>query len=239
MQLRFEERPYSGQTFRPSPEIHLDDRSQLLIVATPWGTRSAAKKVIERMTDYLSLAREDNEATSPFERLSCLSPLANNLRIAALLANEAVYREDNADEYRSGVELFAAAVGEKEMVWLQVGNPHILLARPGRTPLPLGSNIDLAFDISEDQLLPPLPNQLLGLDTSVNLNLNSFRVRSGDRLILVSYSHLPEQIFGIKESEMSLDTISRRLAKDQPNLAFWVGLLSVSDVEAGDNGGVS
>jgi len=230
MQLRFEERPYAGKTFRPTPEIHMDDRSKLLIVATPWGARSSAKKVIERMTDYLSLASEDNEATSPFERLSCLSGQANNLRIATLLANEALYREDNTQEYRSGVELFAAMVDENEIVWVQAGNPHILLGRTGRTLLPVGSNVDLSFDLSEGKdLLPPLPSQLLGLDMSINLNINSFRARVGDRVVLLSYSHIPETVFALKKDDISLDSMAKLLATYKPDLAFWLGILSVSE----------
>lgn len=230
MDLRFEERPYAGSTFRPRPEILLDEQAHLLIVATPWGARSSARKVIDRMTDYLALAREDNEATSPFERLSCLSSQANNLRIATLLANEAVYREDNTQEYHSGVELFAALVDDNEFVWVQAGNPQILLKRAGRSPFTLSAQIDLAADLSEgEDLLPPMPSQLLGLDSSINLNLNSFKARPGDQVILLSHSHPPQSLFSMKSEEISLDSVSKILAHHYPNLAFWLGLLSISD----------
>ncbi len=230
MELKFEERPYAGKTFRPKPEILLDERAQLLIVATPWGPRSAARKVIDRMTDYLALAREDNEATSPFERLSCLSTQANNLRIATLLANEALYRDDNRQEYRAGVELFAATIDDNELVWVQAGNPQILLSREGRSPISLGAQIDLAADLSEGETtLSPLPSQLLGLDSTLNLNLNSFRVRAGDKIILLSHSYPPQQFYGLKNDELNLDSISRTLAVHFPDLAFWIGLLSIND----------
>lgn len=235
MQLRFEERPYAGKNFRPRPEIHLDESASLLIVATPWGARQSARTAIERMTDYLAFAREDREATSPFERLSCLSTQANNLRTAALLANEALYREDNKQEYRSGVELFAATVDESELVWLQAGNPQLLLGRPGRTLRPLGAQVDLAFDMSEGrELLPPLPSTLLGLDSSINLTLNSFRAQPGDRVVLLSHSYLPESLFAAKESETTLEAISRNLARIYPDLAFWLGILSVGSNESSD-----
>ena len=236
MSLRFEERPYAGNTFRPRPEILLDEQARLLIVATPWGPRAAARKTIERMTDYLALAREDSEATSPFERLSCLSPQANNLRIATLLANEALYREDNRAEYRAGVELFAAVIDDNEIVWVQAGNPQILLGRAGRSLLPLGSQIDLSFDLSSsDELLPPLPSQLLGLDSSLNLCLNTFRAQEGDRLVLLSHSHLPDSLFTLKSADISLESISRTLANLHPDLAFWLGILSVSELQQESN----
>ena len=232
MELKLDERSFSGKTFRPRPEIHVDVQSRLAIVATPWGPRAAAKKAIDRMTEYLALAREDREVTSPFERLSCLSGPANNLRIAAMLANEVLYREENADEYNCGVELFACVIDEGEMVWVQAGNPHILLARPGRALLPLGSQVDLAFDLSEgDSMLPALPSQLLGLDSTLNLNINSFRTRPGDRVLLLSHSHLPEILFTMKEADASLDSISLAVAKTHPEIAFWIGILGLGEAQ--------
>lgn len=233
MTFSFSERPFSGTTFRPRPEIYLDAETRTLIVATPWGSREAARRVIDRMTDYLSLAREDVEATSPFERLSCLSTHANRLRIATLLANESLYREENRTEYRSGVELFAAILEEDELVWLQAGNPQILLGRAGRKPLSLGSQIDLSFDLSEGtELLPGLPSQMLGLDSSLNLCLNSFRARPGDKLALISHSHLPDVVYTLGDDQLTLDSISRQIANASPDHAFWVGLLQLGGTEA-------
>ncbi|MES2964550.1 MAG: hypothetical protein V4760_11710 [Bdellovibrionota bacterium] len=231
MNLKLSERPYSGTTYRPRPEIHVDAASGTFIVATPWGPREAARKVIDRMNDYLALAREDQEATSPFQKLSCLSDQANALRIATLLANEALYREENRTEYRAGVELFAGLINDDEFVWLQSGNPQILLARPGRTLIPLGSQIDLAYDLSEGgELLPALPSQLVGLDSSINLNINSFRARGGDKLVLISHSHLPTTLFGLAESEVTVDSLSRHLSRVHPDHAFWLGVLELGDV---------
>lgn len=232
MNLAFNERPFSGSTYRPRPEIYLDPDGKTLIVATPWGPREAARKVIDRMNDYLALAREDNEATSPFEKVSCLSVSANRLRIATLLANETLYREENKTEYRAGVELFAGILEEDEFVWLQLGNPQILLGRQGKKPLPLGSQIDLSFDFSEGQdLLPGLPSQMLGLDASINLTLNSFRARPGDRLALVSHSHLPDSVFGLETAKMSVDQLARLIATSSPDHAFWVGVLQIGQAE--------
>ena len=228
MSFLFTERPFSGSTFRPRPEIFLDQETKTLIVATPWGSRESARRVIERMKDYLSIAREDAEATSPFERLSCLSTHANRLRIATLLANEALYREENKNEYRSGVEVFAGILEDDEFVWLQNGNPQILLSRPGRKPLPLGSQIDLSFDLSEgSELLPGLPSQMLGLDSSLNVSLNSFRARPGDKVALISHSHLPEAVYGLQDSQLTVESMSRLIATACPDHAFWVGVLEL------------
>jgi hypothetical protein len=232
MAFKFEERPYSGRTFRPRPEIHLDPIANLLIVATPWGSRAAARKVIERMVEYMTLALDDSEATSPFQRLSCLSHQANNLRIATLLANESLFREENKTEYKAGVELFACLLEDDEFAFLQAGNPQVLLARNGRAFLPLGSQIDLAFDLSEGEtILPALPSQLLGLDSSFNFVVNSFRARASDRVVLLSHSHLPPLLFAPGSENDNLEQLTLKLASEHPDLAFWLGLLTIETTQ--------
>jgi hypothetical protein len=158
LKFSFENRPYSGKTFRPRPEIHLDADSNLLLVATPWGPRSSARKAIDRMLEYFLLAKSDREVTSPFERLTCLSTAANNLRTAALLANEMLYREDNRTEFRTGVELFGASFIDNEFVWLQVGQPQILLARGSERLLPLAKSPSASMSAKANEgLVTPRP----------------------------------------------------------------------------------
>lgn len=228
MKLAFSDRPYAGKDSRPTPEIHLDSATNTLIVAVPWGSREAARKVIDRMLEYLSFASQDREATSPLPRLSCLSNAANNLRTAAMLANDMLYREDNSDEYRAGVELFAATLSHNEVSWVQVGGPHILLGRGSQSLLPLGATVDLALDLDAGHhQLPALPSQLLGLDLHVNLTINSFRARPKDHLVLLSHSRTPELMFSWKSDDLNPDKIVKALAHNDAHKAFWLGLLSV------------
>ena len=230
MSLQFEERSFSGRVFRPRPEIHMDPSAKILIVATPWGARSAARKAIERILEYLALSMGDVEATSPFQRLSSLSPAGNNLRVATLLANDAIFREDNKSEYKAGVEIFACIFDEDECVFLQVGNPHVLLERGGQTLMPLSSQIDLAFDMSEGaQVLPALPAQLIGIDSTANMNINSFRIQKDDRIVLLSHSFLPASIFSLKPGDISVDRLTTALATADADLAFWLGVLTISE----------
>jgi hypothetical protein len=230
MKLQFQSRPYPGENSRPNPEVHIDEATNSLFVVVPWGKREAAKKVIDRMVEYLAFAAQDKEATSPLSRLTCLSNSANNLRTAALLANDMIFREDNLDEYRSGVELFGATLDQNELSWLQVGGPQLLLGRGSQPFLPLGSNIDLSLDLRDWRSkteLPALPAQLLGLDSHVNLTINSFRARSGDRLVLLNHSRIPEIVFSWKANSLSMDEMVRLLANHSPQSAFWLGVLEV------------
>ena len=65
MKLRFQNHSYPGENSRPTPEIHIDETTNSVFVVVPWGSREAAKKVIDRMTEYLAFAAQDREATPP------------------------------------------------------------------------------------------------------------------------------------------------------------------------------
>lgn len=230
MKLKFNYRPYAGENSRPNPEIHIDESTNSLFVVVPWGTRESARKVIERMTEYLAFASQDREATSPLPRMTCLSTTANNLRTAAMLANDMLYREDNRDEYRAGVEIFAATLYQNELCWLQVGGPNLLLGRGSQSLLPLGTSVDLALDLKNWQSqteLPALPAQLMGLDSNVNLTINSFRARAGDKLVLLSHSQTPELAYTWKSNEIELEKLVRELSRGKARTAFWIGILEV------------
>lgn len=230
MKLKFSHRPFAGENSRPNPEVHIDESTNSVFVVIPWGTREAARKVIDRMTEYLSFAAQDREATSPLPRMTCLSTPANNLRTAAMLANDMLYREDNRDEYRAGVEIFAATLYQNEMCWIQVGGPNLLLGRGNQKLLPLGSSVDLALDLKNWQSktdLPALPAQLLGLDSNVNLTINSFRARAGDRLVLLSHSQTPESAYQWKANEIDLEKMVKDFSRGNARTAFWVGILEV------------
>jgi len=201
----------------------------LLIIATPWGPRSATKKAIQTIKDYFHSSQQDREATSPFHKLSCISPLANDLRIAVKLANDVIYNEDNKNEYISGIELLVLARSQNEICWVQCGQPSILLDRPRHPLTPLGPFQDLATEFSlGPQLLSPLPNQLIGVDSVSDFCVQSFRPAQHDRLILISRSILTTDLMSLSPGDRRLDRIAKALAQDDPDLPFWIGHLNVS-----------
>lgn len=225
--MNFEERSYSGKLFRPSPEIYLEEDGSFGVIATAWGAQGAAKKVIDLLKDYVLSAKQDLEATSPFQKLSCLSPLANSLRAGLMLANDNVYREDNKAEYTSGVEVLVFSHYEGELAFAQVGYPHFFLARKSLPWIPLSVQIDLSTELSEPpELLPPLPQNLIGLHTTTNMNLNSFKTQPGDKLIFLSHSVVSHPLYTQSFEQTNIEKVSETLSKNFPDLPFWLGILS-------------
>ena len=45
--MTLEERSFSGKLFRPTPEVHIEEDGGFGVVATAWGNKQTAKKVIE------------------------------------------------------------------------------------------------------------------------------------------------------------------------------------------------
>jgi len=206
----------------------LDEINNLLIVVTPWGPRSAAKKVIEIIRNLISNLRKDCETTNPFPRLPGLSEELNNIRMAALLCNDFLYRNENAKEYISGMELFVASLDTRDLSWLQFGHPQVFLLRLGDQLLVLSNTIDLSLELSSQEvLLPPLPSELMGVERNIRLMTNSFRVREGDRLFLVSRSIISRSFYSVVNRDLTLEQLTSSLSQEDPGIPFWVGVLDL------------
>jgi hypothetical protein len=226
--MELKERSYSGRIFRPTPEIYIEEDGSFGVIATPWGNRNGAKKVIELLKDYIQSARQDMEATSPFQKLSSISPLANNLRVGIMLANDSLYREDNKAEYTCGVEVLVFAHEQQELAYAQVGSPNFFLAREGLPWIPLSMQIDLATELSTSpEMLPPLPQNLLGLHTTSNMNIASFKTQPRDHLIFLSHSIVSHPLYTQKFEDSTLESVSATLSKQYPDLPFWLGTLEI------------
>jgi hypothetical protein len=228
--MSFEHRIYNpAKLVLPRPEIYFDPDGHFLIVVTPWGPRSAAKQAIETILEYTTSSRSDEEITSPFQRLSHLSTTANNLRTAALLANDMIYERENKSEYRLGLELFLASFEGPEVVWVQIGQPHVCLARADQPIMPLSMSLDLSAELGDSkQLLAPLPSQVFGLDPNPNLVINSFRPRPGDQLILLNSAWLPSALYVDHSGERQVDEISKLMHESEPDRPFWVGVWTLA-----------
>lgn len=229
--MSLQDRSFSGKTIRPSPEVRIEDDGSFGVIATPWGPRSTVKRVTEALSDFILSAKTDMENTSPFQVLTCLSPLANTLRAGIMLANDIIYREENKSEYQSGVELLVFTRNSTEIAFVQIGQPHVILnrtSRPGSPMIPIGVQLDLSMEWSVGKkILSPLPHDLLGLYTTSNFQVMMFRPMPGDELIFLSRTELPPSLLQTPPSERTLESLSRILAKDDPDQPFWLGTYAV------------
>lgn len=226
--MQFRERSFGGQQFRPRPEILLDQDGGLLLVTTPWGPRGCAEKVNGMIRDQFFSARADSEVTSPFDRLTCLTSVANDLRIALRLANDAIYNEDNRNEYVFGFEIAAISIHKNEVSWAQSGFPGIFLDRPNSCLLPLAGATDLSTELGHPKdLLTPLPAAMLGTEPTSDFTIKTIRPQPNERFVLVSRAFLPQSFFEIPYGSRTLENISQAFAEDNESMPFWVAELNL------------
>lgn len=221
--MKISYRSYRGKSIRPSPLVHCEEDGSLLLIVTPWGQPSIAEKSIETVSDFILSARNDAEATSPFQRMTCLSPLANNIRVAMMLLNDSIYRETNKLDYDGGIEVLICAKHQGEIAIAQVGQPHAFISRPGLPIAPISTVLDLSMELSQaPELLPPLPSQLIGVYSTSNFYVQSYHANPEDQLIFLSRSHFPLEFLNTPSNKRNLNELTKILSKEQPDVPFWL-----------------
>jgi hypothetical protein len=230
--MRLIERSYSSKMLRPRPTVHAEPDGSLVIIATSWGAPEHAARVSDEILKYVQAARADVEVTSPFEFLSCLSDEANYLRVATMICNERFYRSDNRAEYTAGTELLVLAQNGAHLSYAQVGSPSLLIQRPGQglTPVAVEYEVSLQLSSPEEPALAPLPQTLLGIESSVNMRCGDLRVDRHDQIVVYAGSFWPETLWqnrNGKDGRQELNVLTANLAQRNPDAPFWLGLIDL------------
>jgi hypothetical protein len=216
----FEQRSYSGESFRPKPLIEQPDQDTL-VVLTPWGPSEFAAQAMGSIRDFLEMSKEA-EATVVGSINQALSPFANRMRSAAVMANENLYLHANKNEYVAAVEFVAVSREVDRVSWVHIGSPHLFLHN-SMGMQPLCYSLDWAWQINQQS---PLLCQGLGLDRSVNLNCGSYKITEPSNIIMIGRSVVPSALYQMQNPD--LQNLSKLLIEDNSNLPFWLGVLSLT-----------
>lgn len=216
--IMFKEKIYRTKTSKyPTPKVSFEEKDNLFIAIWAWGAQDSAQKALDIIKDYYLSARTDIEATSPFPLSPELSLPANHLKIAVMLANDIIAKENNNEEYTSGIEVFCACKHQKEVNFVHVGGPSVLSLRPEQNPtLYLQHNhLGHEFNFKIDS---PLPKELLGIKQKQTIPCKSIRLNDKEHFALVQRDYLPL----LTKNEHDLASIEASLLKDNPDLPFWI-----------------
>lgn len=214
------QRSYSGHSFRPRPVIEELRAQQTLIVATSWGEPEHARQVVEIIKEQVNAA-SNPEATRIGQFIPELTESGNNLRTAALLANEQLYLRENSKEYSAAVEVALITVQKQVLSWVQIGTPHLILKNESGMQ-PLVTQPDWAWQLQQDT---PLVCKALGLERHCYPHCGSFRLRGREKLVLLSRSAVPSKMYLLPDAD--LQTCSTVLVEDHEKVPFWLGVLSL------------
>lgn len=224
--MKIKERSYSGRSARPKPLVREEFGGELWVIATTWGNADAGPVIVEEIVKYISAARGDVEVTSPFEFRTCYTSEANALRVAALLANDQLYRGENKSDYNSMIEIVALWKKERQISWVQCGGPQIFMKKPGQDLYALSVMIDNARDIlGVHGEISPLPSVGLGLENSCALSVGSCVMEPEDQLVLLSSSKTPRDLWQLTDSELDLQKIVKKIGPQMDDQPFWLALL--------------
>lgn len=228
--MKLQERSYSTKLIRPKPLIHQEDDGSLIVLATVWGQAEHGQRVIDEVVKYVNAAKADVEVTSPFEFLSCLTDEANYVRTALHIANDILYRGENRKEYLSGVEIMALLCRDNQIAWAHVGCPSLFIQRRDGRLQPLSMGLDLSTELKQqDEVLAPLPTQLLGLESTCHVRSGHTRINEGDQLVLLASSLIANSLLIRPLGEFALADITNRMIQEEPENPFWLGLVDISD----------
>jgi hypothetical protein len=226
--MNLQERSYSTKIIRPKPLVYSEDDGSLIVIANAWGQQEHAQGVIDEVVKYVNAAKSDVEATSPFEFLTCLSDEVNYLRTGILIANDFLYRGENRTQYFSGVEILAIFKRGSQIAWAQVGNPSLYIQRQGRSLQPLSVSHDLASEINlQNEILPPLPGQMIGLESTCNIQCGHTLTKEGDQLVLLSSTVASKALWAKDVYPQNLTDMTKMMIQGGHEIPFWLGIVNL------------
>ena len=132
--MQLDHRCFKGKTFRPTPEVLLNEELQLFAIATPWGPAFQTKNLFDFLVQNYGSFSSDEEKTSVYPQLQSLSKEENTLRALLLSCNDWVFKEQNQNKaYSYGYEIVCGHFSDGKLIFLQIGQPYIYLDRPTNT----------------------------------------------------------------------------------------------------------
>lgn len=226
--MKLKERSYSTKNIRPKPLIYSEDDGSLIVIANAWGQQQHAQGVIDEVVKYVNAAKSDIEVTSPFEFMTCLTDEVNYVRTGILIANDFLYRGENRNQYFSGVEILALFKRGSQVAWAQVGSPNLYIQRKGSSLQPLSVNHDLSCEMnSQDETLPPLPGQMIGLESTCNIHCGHTLISEGDQLILLSSTVASKSLWAKDVYPQNLTDMTKMMIQGGPEHPFWLGIVDI------------
>lgn len=167
MKLKIES--HNGEQKLPQTHVHSLLNNNLLVCVRLWSGPEAEQKAVDEILRYLSATDADLEVTTPFGYIESLSPLSNKVRIALLLANEAIYSE-NKEKYTQGFEVAICYKSHKEISVASVGRFAFRANKKDKNYIMFETGGFL-----DDLVL--LPADLLGVEREVEISCASISTR--------------------------------------------------------------
>lgn len=180
--MKYKTSSYNGKFKIPSVKTYNLLSDQLLIFVRSWSSEDLSSKIIDEINHFLSSIDADLEVTTPFEYFEHQSSLMNKVRISLLLANDLVYKSENKDVYHAAAEVAMIYKKNKELVCASVGQFKFTVDVDGHEFCIHDSGMGFNNEL-------PLPQNVLGLDRSVDVTVRSIRFDDSIKKVTVVSSY--------------------------------------------------
>ena len=201
------------------PPLHQSNSDHnLMILATPFGDTELVQEALEKMLSEFEGLIADPDSTSPYSKLTCLTPTENLLYTSTQYLNDYIYSNYNQDRLDVGCD-FCLLYKKGNRVYLsQIGWP-LLVLHHNKKNVPVSSEYSTTPIDKNSGVY--VPRHLMGIDSSVNVKVQSFSVDSKTRLLLLKSNENPDGLLTLYPTK--LESIAESFVSIHPNQGFWLG----------------
>lgn len=220
--MKLESFGFRGDFVQTSPIVFQSSDQNLTLVASPYGNRDDLNNALDDFLAEFERISSDLDVTSPHPRLSCFNDHENLLYISLLHLNDYIYSTYNKDLINLGCDLFCCYKNESSLHFTQVGWPLVLMHQNNKT-LPLCA--DYSFLPKDPTLSPYIPSSFFGIESSINLRVQTAVVDDSTELILLKSNQQPQKFIDLYPT--NLKNIASIYAEQFPNQGFWLGKITL------------
>lgn len=175
--MKCTEQSFNSDLKLPQTQVTTYLNDQLIVAIRSWTGADHVQTITDEITRFLSAADAELEVTTPFDFLESLSTLANKVRVALLLANDAIYTH-NKEKYLFGFEIAVCYKNQKEIVVASMGRFAAQYTKKQKT-----FSMYKSPGLMDELTL--LPTNLMGIDKNPQIECCSF---SAQELTQVEFS---------------------------------------------------
>lgn len=192
--------------------------SNLLALATPYGDSAHVEGALNKMIAEFENLLSDPDSTSPYSKLTCLTPTENHIYTSTQFLNDYLYSTYNQDLLTVGCDFCLIYKKANQVFLSQIGWPLLVLHENTKN-IPISSEYASKPKNLDESVY--LPRYLLGEESSVNVKVQSFTVDSNSKLLILKSNQNPTEI--LKSYPEPLDSIAKQFVKKNSKQGFWLG----------------
>jgi len=212
---------YRGNFVFSAPITITNTDENLVALATPYGNTEIIQEALEKMVSEFESQIADPDSTSPYSKLTCLTPTENQLYTSTQFLNDYLYSNYNQNKLDVGCDLCLLYKKNSRIYMSQLGWPSIVLNYK-KMNRPISSEYsNFPRDLDKSVYLP---NHLLGLDSSVNAKVQSFSVEEDSKLLFIKSNENPVSL--LESYPLDLEEIAKFFSTLNKSQGFWLGELS-------------